>query len=492
MVKYLVAALLILQSVAGICQITDATDTSGISRVLGQFNQVPALKAATWSFSLLNPKGSAIMSRHSEQALIPASTLKIMVTTAALDVMGPDYRFYTKLAYTGSIQDGTLEGDLWIIGGGDPSLGSGRGSLGGPDSVIEIWIQACQKAGIKKINGAVYGDGQLFGAADIPGGWPWDDIGNYYAPVLNALTLNENRLRFQFNTPAQVGQLSTIQSVVPNIPGLTIQNQVYSGPSGSGDETFVYTAPGSRQVLVRGTLPAGRTQYPVTGAFPDPEWAIALQLVEALKSKGIPVSRNGLSAANTERPENLKELVSITSPPLKELVQWTNELSLNGYAETFLRMLGTRSPSNPKPYAKVSVPSGLSFINNWLINRPNLSKADWNLNDGSGLSLRNTVTSASMTKLLYWTQSQSWSADFMASLPKSGQSGTMTRIAPQAPGRIVAKSGSLDGVKAYAGFVKGKSGSWYPFCILVNHAEGSGVAVRQALSPLFDALLTLP
>ena len=80
----------------------------------------------------------------------------------------------------------------------------------------------------------------------------------------------------------------------------------------------------------------------------------------------------------------------------------------------------------------------------------------------------------------------------MASLPKSGQNGTMTRIAPQAPGRIVAKSGSLDGVKAYAGFVKGKSGSLYPFCILVNHAEGSGVAVRQALSPLFDALLTLP
>jgi len=484
------------------------------SQLVGRLEQTPGFSSAQVGFSLLQPDGSVLFGHQEQKAFIPASTLKAVITAAALDVLGPEHRFRTQLVYDGSLQDSVLNGNLWIIGEGDPSLGSNREELLGAAALLKEWVAAIRAAGIRRIEGQVIGDGRFYGAPEVPGGWAWDDLGNYYAPVLTGLTLDENRSYLTFNTPEQVGAPAALLRVEPNLPGWLWINECRSGNPGSGDECYLYAAPGLRTIYARGTLPPGRPGFSVEGSWPDPDLAAAQRLVLALEAAGCKVKGGAVSAllppeavmaqlpqkaasaqrspgaagsspAWKERPDSLSQVWVGYSPALGDLVRWTNEKSLNGYAESFLRALGQKD-GDP------SINGGRKALKSWLKERPQISDSGWNLNDGSGLSRRNTVTPLGMANLMVWCLRQSWGDVFYQSLPRSGQSGTLRNLLPNEPGRIAAKSGSLNGTRAYVGFATGISGQRYPFCITVNHAEAGPAALRTALEPLFNAMLALP
>ena len=483
------------------------------SERISTLEQTPGFSTAQVGFSLLQPDGQVLFGHQEQKAFVPASTLKAVVTAAALDVLGPEHRFRTRLVVDGFIQDSVLEGNVWIIGEGDPSLGSDRENLPGGAAILKAWIAALRAAGIRKINGQVIGDGRFYGAPEIPGGWAWDDLGNYYAPVLTGLTFDENRSYLSFNTPDNVGAATTLLRVEPDLPGWLWVNECTTGSPGSRDQCYLYSAPGFKTIYARGTIPAGRQNFSVEGSWPDPDLAAAQRLVLALQAAGMEVNggaasallppemlttqaqpgqqpeqslnANGVSPVWKERPEKITEIWVGYSPALRDLVRWTNEKSLNPYAESFLRALGQKS-------GDASIDGGRKALETWLRERPAISDAGWNLDDGSGLSRRNTVTPSGMTNLMVWCLRQPWSDFFYQSLPRSGQSGTLRNLMPSSAGRIAAKSGSLNGTRGYVGFVQGASEQRYPFCIIVNNAEAGPAALRTAFEPLFNAMLDLP
>lgn len=479
-----------------------ARDSLALELALQQMEQHPALRSATWSFSLLDPGGTPVAMRRPEKTLAPASVLKLLSTAAALDQLGPGHRFPTRMAWSGRLEGGTLYGTLWLIGGGDPSLGSKRGGLPGLEATLSSMVKACRQAGIWHIEGQVLGDGRLYGQPAAPASWCWDDLGNYYAPVLNALCLDENRFSIRYQTPAEPGRPARLIAVEPELPGWLFTHDVLSGEPGSRDETYVYAAPGLRTISLQGTLPPGRSDIAVRGAWPDPELAAAQHLLKALEAAGLTVSGGAAAASSsaTLPPPPTPSLQTIwqhNSPPLAQLVQWTNEQSLNLHAEMLLLALNSRAAPDAAPTHSPQK-QALQVLENWLREGPGARGEQqqlfeaWSLHDGSGLSLRNAVTAEGMSHLLYWASLQPWAADWQASLPRSGQSGTMRRIASHAPGRIAAKTGTLGNVRAYAGYVQGKGGSAYPFCLLINHSSEDGEDLSQALNPFWDAMLALP
>jgi D-alanyl-D-alanine carboxypeptidase/D-alanyl-D-alanine-endopeptidase (penicillin-binding protein 4) len=437
----------------------------------------------------MNAQGETLHRHQAEKAFLPASTLKTVVTAAALDLLGPDYRFRTRLFISGTLADSVLQGDVWL-------LGSDRPGLPGAEALLGQWVSALKAAGIARINGRIIGDGRFLGVPELPGGWSWDDLGNYYAPVVSGLTFDENRFALILKTPPQPGYPNRLLRVTPDLPGWQLINESRAGQPGSGDQCYFYTAPGMRTIYARGTLPPGQEAYSVEGAWPDPDLAAAQRLWLALEAAGVSVSEGAASALLPPDPVNpspgwkalpdpLREVWVGYSPALRDLVRWTNQQSLNGYAETLLRALGQQA-GDP------SVDGGRKALQRWLETRVGLSDRGWQLDDGSGLSRRNSATPSGMTYLMVWIMRQTWAGDFEQSLAQSGQSGTLRNFMVQAPGRVLAKSGSIQGTRAYVGYVLGLSGQRYPFYVVINGAETSNATLKSALEPLFQAMLQLP
>lgn len=471
-----------------------------LDRRWAALGRMPAMRGASKSLVLRKPDGSLLHALEGERLLIPASTAKLLVTAAVLDQLGPQHRFSTRLEGRGYLDfDGTWNGDLVLIGGGDPSLGSGReGCLDRATQCAE-WVALIHAAGINRVNGRIIGDGRLWGAPEAPGAWAWDDLGNHYAPALNALSFAENRFESTFRTPSAPGSEAEYLGTVPDLPYWNVAQAVRSGSPGTGDETYAYSAPGGREILWKGTLPSGRTRYTVKGAWPDPSLAAAAQLERALVEAGIAVDGGAVAAwalPQAEMPNADKgpmELWSNQSPPLYQLVRWTNQESLNGYAEAFLRALGQQA-------GDASIAGGLEALEAWLDQQARqarcpdgtCSTAAWIQADGSGLARRNRLDAGTFSALLAHWQQASWFEAFFTSLPRSGGIGTLSRVAPKAPGRLAAKSGSIGGVRGYAGYWQGNSGQWYPLVLLLNQADASGGAMRLALEPVLQALVGLP
>jgi D-alanyl-D-alanine carboxypeptidase/D-alanyl-D-alanine-endopeptidase (penicillin-binding protein 4) len=484
---------------------------------------LPALKGASRSLVLRSPDGSLLRAFDGERRLVPASTAKVLVTAAALDLLGPRHRFRTALVGRGYLdQKGVWQGDLVLLGGGDPSLGSGREGCLDADAQLAEWVQAVRAAGIRRIRGRLIGDGLLWGEPEAPGAWAWDDLGNHFAPSLDALIFDENRFYSHFRTPLAAGAPAELLGTEPDLPHAEIRHRVRSGAPGSGDQAYAYSIPGGSAVLWKGQLPPGRKRFTVKGAWPDPSLAAATRLEQALEKAGIAVDGEAASAwvllpgyAATNSGQTTDTLWTAASPTLHRLVQWTNRESLNGYAEALLRALGQQGqgPGNgDRPLEKKgasalpgkapagSVEAGLEILQQWLQEQAReacrgqvgCSTDAWSLNDGSGLARRNRLDAQSFSALLaHWTAAP-WFESFFLSLPRSGGLGTLARVAPEAPGRLAAKSGTIGGVRCYAGYWQGRSGNWYPLVLLLNHADASGSAMRLALDPVLQALLPLP
>ena len=148
-------------------------------------------KNATFGIHIHNlSTGETMYSRNSNKRMIPASTLKTITTAAALEILGPDYRFSTQVGYTGKIRNKTLAGDLVIVGGGDPALGSEyfENDYSNPD-FLDVWAQKFKAAGISRVEGNLVLDGSLYDSEKIPPTWIWEDMGNYYGAGASALTV---------------------------------------------------------------------------------------------------------------------------------------------------------------------------------------------------------------------------------------------------------------------------------------------------------------
>ena len=448
------------------------------------FAQDPELAGAVISVSVIDLESGRMVGGHqSRTSCIPASTQKLLTTAVALDVLGEDHRFTTKLLLTGTVTEGTLNGDIYVIGGGDPSLGSPyMDGVPGMNKMLDRWRAAIASASIRRVNGRVIGDGSYFGTDASSGGWPWSDTGNYYGAGAYGLNFHENFYFLDLLQRSREGQIPPVQRTRPEVPGLRLTNELRSGPRGSGDQAYIYGAPFGYDNFVRGTIPVGTGRFTIKGAVPDPALFTAQRLCRALEEAGIPVSLpaesdRSLGDAQTARG---RVIDTYTSPPLAELVDRTNLRSNNLYAEALLREV-----NKARGTAKHEL-SSTRIIKEWLADA-GLPVAAVKTEDGSGLATRNFFSAEFMTTFLRYQRDR---LRWRRSIPLAGRSGSMRGFLKGTPaeGRLRAKSGSLGAVRAYAGYADRADGRQLAFAIMVNNFTIESKDVRKKMHTLMVEL----
>lgn len=421
--------------------------------------------------------GKTLVSLNPGQLLVPASTQKTMTTAAALEILGPGYCFKTTLGYTGSLENtsGTLNGDLVIKGGGDPSLGSDRfhdtpGILPFPGK----WMEDLKKKRIKTVTGEIVIDISAYDSPHIPGSWAWEDVGNYYGAGACALSFYDNQIRLFFDSPGITGSPVQLVSTNPETPLIKWKNELRSS-SVNRDLAFVYGSPWDEIRIIRGTIPIGRENYEVKASMPNPPAYFATFLLRKLKDAGVLV-RKGIRIISDKVP--FTPLSEFRSPSLAEIVREVNYESVNLYAEHLVYQIAFEKKGLGV------LDTGLMLINRFWENRG--VPVPFYMKDGSGLSRYNAVSAKQLTEVLLYMQKSTNREVFRSSLPSAGE-GTLAGFrAADFPGETLrCKSGSMERVRGYCGYLKCNSGKEVAFSILVNNFSCTqsemGIKIRKLL-----------
>ncbi len=422
--------------------------------------------------------------------LNPASTLKIFTTATALEIFGSTYRYETVLEYDSVIdKNGVLQGSLYIKGGGDPVLGSLRfaGNYYSP-FFLDSWISAIQKAGIKKIKGAVIADDRLYRYLIVPPSRVWEDAANYYGAGACALSIYDDLFTAYFHSGSSSGDSTYIQKIKPEIPGLKIENYVKAS-NYQGDEAYFYGSQYTYDRYAYGTIPKGQDSFEVKGAIPDPAWFCAYELNKRLEKTGIVVDKEPTTVRklmwnHVFKYPKRKKIYTQQSPTLAEIVNVTNKVSFNLYPEHLLVHIGLKKKGEGA--TELGAKAVKEFWATCGMDTDGLY-----MNDGSGLTKYNFVTARQMVFLLNYMKSKSSNyTSFNNSLPVAGISGTLARVGKGsvAEGRVRAKSGSISRVRAYSGYVSTKSGKELAFSILVNNYNCTDGEMRNKLETLMITL----
>lgn len=488
-IKKIVPALLLLSFLPA-AQAQDAA--------IRQFLTLPQMKGASCSF-MVEDTGSeeTLCSHDAGRQLTPASVLKLVTTATALEVLGEDFRYATKLEYDGSITNGVLDGNLYIRGSGDPTLGSSHfaadRSRYTPDqnSFIPQWLAAIKKAGIKKITGAVIADDSLFDTEGVSPKWVFEDMGNYYGAGCYAISVFDNIYRL-YVTSAGAGSKPAIVGTVPPMPALRFHNYLRAAPVRT-DSSYILGAPFSAERFLYGIVPTNKDRFALRGDLPDPALFLAEYTTEKLLAAGIetigtPASYRILAEENKWKPGERKTLATTYSPTLGDITRIVNERSHNLFAEALLRTLGLKY--KPKPGETLSsAAKGVKMVEaHW--KAKGFDPAGLWMYDGSGLALANKTTAAFLCKLLtYMDKHSKQSAAFRASLPRAGQEGSVASFLKGTPleGAASLKSGGMSRVRCYAGYIN-KEGKRYAIAILVNNYNCEARVITKDIERLLLAL----
>jgi len=385
--------------------------------------------------------GREVFQHRGTEWISPASTWKIVSVAFAKQKLGSAYRFQTPVYHTGSIQEKTLWGDLVIQGSGDPTLGSSRWP--NLDPIAQL-ISSLKSLGIRQIQGQIRLK-NLNSFNQIPDSWTWGDMGNYYGAVPQVFNFEENKFTVYFQAGTKMGSPSSIVSIQPKSTTWTIENQVTTGPLGSGDQVLIYSAPGSRVITLRGTVPLGSQHFPVKGSIHDPFQVFQ----ELLKSR---LYREGIDWIPAETPDHSPEnkLVVWESPTIQEIGEICLAESVNLFADALLK----------KAWSPVDFLSwdGLKSM----IPSTELPTPFWQ--DGSGLSSQTILQPTRFTEYLIQISRQNEPEGWISWLPQLGKSGTVKSFSPVGI-PVYVKSGSIQGVRTYAGYFKSKRGIWYAFFV---------------------------
>lgn len=445
----------------------------------------PLLKNANISLLVKDLKtGKELHNYRANSATIPASTMKVVTTATALEVLGPDFRYETLLAYDGKIDAaGVLNGNLYIIGSGDPTLGSSK--MGDPH-FLSKWAVAVKAAGITKINGSIISDESKFDNEGANPKWTWDDIGNYYAPGIYALAYLDNTLRVTFKS-GTIGTKPEIVNINPPLNGLNIENNLLSSRI-SFDSAYFYGSPKSMHRSVRGEIPANKPGFVVRAELPDPGLALAQDFHRILTEQKIEITSAPLTlpASGFSFPTNTvtrTPLYTHYSVPMSQIVKEINEKSNNFYAEQVFKSLSLSRDAVATNRRSVDI------IRNFWKSR-GLDINQLFQYDGSGLSPANSVSAAFLTDIMEYMYKKSKHKDvFFNSLAIAGKKGTIAGFLKNTPldGKVFAKSGTISRVRSYSGYIILDDKEWV-FSVMVNNSNGNS---WQTLSRIENLLLDI-
>ena len=462
---------------------------------IGKMLSQGPLKGTVVGISVQDMQGKTVASLNEDLRMTPASNTKLVTTGCALHALGPDFRFRTGLGYTGTVKDGTLEGDLYILGGGDPTIGAKDSIAYRPEALFWKWKTLLRGAGIERIHGRIIGDGSAYEDHLEHVSWSYDDLGTYYGTGSNALCFYQNAIDYSVAAGAREGAPVSFVQTYPETPWMHTANYGVTGSAGSGNSLYLYTTDLAPYAQLRGVY--GLDRKPKTEHFANKygDLTCAYYFWKNLKETGwevtgeyAQVDRSGRISGPDFIQKDLAgkpvEIGYTESPTLSEIARITNWNSDNFYAESMMRAMGeiatTVASYDSCRVAVYEVLAGLG-----------MPLEEIRLADGCGLSRMNYLSATWITDYLQAMLHSPAAGDFLASLPAPGQ-GTLNMIRIKGGERIRMKSGSMDGVLCYSGYILDAGGApAYTFSILTNNATAPVKEVRPVLVRFLEFLLSL-
>ena len=458
--------------------------------------------------------GHTLVDINSEIMMLPASNMKLITTGAALHALGKDWRFETSLGYDGTIEDGTLRGDLYIIGGGDPTLGSKDSIAVVLDHTFAQWEAIIRAGGIRKIEGRIIGDGRVFeGMAEEPT-WLMEDAGTYYGAGTTGLMFYENMQSFSVSAGVHVGDPVNIKPYYPETPWMEFRYNCSTGGEGTGDLLYMYASDLAPVAEIRGTFGIDRAAKNLDCANKFPEYTCAYYFYNYLKNRGIECTdgpsdtRSRVADGVVSEPplsspapaSSLTLLGSTFSPTLDRIVFETNHVSNNVFAETLLRTLG-KELRQSACYDSAYVALG-DVLKDLAVD----TSVGAQIQDGSGLSRQNYISPDFLCRFLDAMAESPVYGTYLGSLPSPGGNGTLNYNMSGQPAslrdRIKVKSGSMNGVRCYSGYILPDGYTGYDalpeevkgdiivFSILTNNCTSPTWKVRPLLDKMMVTLST--
>jgi len=385
---------------------------------------------------------------------MPASTLKILTSAAAFERFGPQYQFSTDVLYDGTLgSDGTLTGNIYLRGDGDPSL-SGRYMPGGPEAPMNFLADQLVSRGVRHITGEVIGDATAFDDQKIPEGWLTRYLQAGYAARVSGLSLNEN-LVWVTITPGGGAKLE------PATSAIQLVNNVRTVP-GTGARLSVRRQTNGT-ILVSGRIGARSTPRRYEYVVEDPASFTTGALRAALIAKAIQVD-GGIRLGAT--PSSAVKIASIQSPTLDRIVSAMNRESINHFAELLLR----NAARGPQRNQQGTVATSQELLRQFFATKVKADTMHLEISDGSGLSTLDRVTPRAMTRMLGYAHRAEWGPWFHASLPVAGESELLRRRmrGSGAQGNLHAKTGTTNDVIALGGYVTAMNGEVIAFTFIYN------------------------
>jgi serine-type D-Ala-D-Ala carboxypeptidase/endopeptidase (penicillin-binding protein 4) len=388
----------------------------------------PEFRNAQWGVLIVNPRtGDTLYSKNAGKLFMPASNMKIITSAAALTLLGPEYRYKTTFLTNGEVRDSLLDGDLLVIGRGDPTISDRMQGLitgdtlrGLATTLMDALADSLRAHHIRQVGGSIARVGNAFPDSIYGYGWEWDDLGEYYGAGVDELIFNE-------------GMAPTRLRPLPD----TVRDSLYSGPAR------------------------------------DPAKAYLEALRDGLIRKRIVVD-GGVKDSILPTPFRMDTIFVLNSPPLREILPALMKPSQNQIAEILLRTIGLeRAGIGTADTARKIVGQQLLA---WGV------QADgFVIRDGSGLSDQDLLTPETIVRVLDQIQRDTAFATFYNSMPIAGVDGTIEKRMKGTPaeGNVRAKTGTKSKARSLSGYVTTADGERLIFSIMANNTTTPGSAVTD-------------
>ena len=457
------------------------------STAVNQMLTTKGLEHASIGFCVKDLSGNIIAQHNMNQSYVPASTLKLITTATAFEVLGADFQYETLLA-RGKMKPNRLI----VYGSGDPTLGSEH-LYDKPDSFLSEWVKAVADAFGQQKEIEVLAVDNYFGYRGVSRKWIHEDIGNYFAAGAYGLSVFDNTYRLVFNTENRNSAPKIIETK-PLMKDLVFNNTLTLNTT-SKDNGYILGEPFSNQRNIIGDIPANRKRFTIKGDIPNPGLFLVGTISSELEQAGFKVGKKETTYNKFHDEMYLTNRAEVDgtvfyvhkSPNLSKIARIINLKSNNHYTEHLIRTLGRQ---RNKDIYSLPLEEGVEKIRDvW--ESKGLNTNALIMYDGCGLAPSNAVSAAFMCDVLKYMQTESANGvQFFNSLPLAGREGTVRNFlkGTRLEGKVHVKSGSIANVQCFAGYyVEGEKK--YTFSIMVNNYYGSRQSVVKAIERLLLASL---
>jgi len=438
------------------------TKTEKLAAAFQHFTADAQLRNGMASLYVVDAKtGQVIFDKNGLVGLAPASTMKIITSVSAYELLGKNFKYQTKFAYR-KTGDGA---SILILPSGDPTLGSWRWPGTKEDIEIKGVSRAIRKLGVRAINEIIL-DNAGWNEEAIPGGWIWQDIGNYYGAGPAKFNWRENQYDVILKSGNNIGGPVSIVKTVPALTGYALQSELTAAAAGTGDNAYIYFPLHAAAGVIRGTIPVNQNSFRISGAMPEAGQQFVKALSDTLARMGLSVPQKATTSIKTPT-DKYTVFHTITSPPLDSIVYWFNKKSINLYGEALVKTMAYKNKGVG------ATDEGVEVIRNFWKEK-GIPVSELNMVDGSGLSPLNRVTTRAQVSMLQHARKQSWFNGFYTALPVYNG--------------MKMKSGTIRNVKGFCGYHRGKDGKEYIFSFLVNNYNGSAAGLVQKMYKVLDVI----